>query len=40
MQLQTFMTLKLIHEGKAWEDDNGKWLVHEGKKIWIKKKRE
>ena len=22
--------MKLIHEEKAWEDDHGDWLVHEG----------
>lgn len=33
MQLQTFMTMKLIHEGKAWKDVHGKWLVHEGENM-------
>lgn len=39
MQLQTFMTLKLIHEGKAWKDDHGKWLVHEGENMHQAKAR-
>lgn len=33
MQLQMFMTLKLVHEGKAWKDDHGKCLVYKRKNM-------
>lgn len=30
LDLQKFMEQKLIHDGKAWSDDHGQWLIHEG----------
>ncbi|PLB54874.1 hypothetical protein P170DRAFT_460880 [Aspergillus steynii IBT 23096] len=28
-----FLTCKLIDEGKAWSDDHGQWLVHDGESL-------
>lgn len=30
MDIKSLMTLRLIHEGKAWADEHGNWLVHDG----------
>ena len=28
--LEEFLAMRLVHEGNAWKDKYGKWLVHEG----------
>jgi GH24 family phage-related lysozyme (muramidase) len=30
LQLQEFLAMRLVHEGKAWKDEYGRWLIHEG----------
>ena len=30
LKLQSLMTLRLVHEGKAWIDNAGSWLVRDG----------
>ena len=31
--VREFLACKLIHEEKAWSDDHGQWLVHEGEDL-------
>ncbi|KAJ5115272.1 hypothetical protein NUU61_001031 [Penicillium alfredii] len=32
-KVKDFLEQRLIHEGKAWQDHHGRWLVHEGESM-------